>query len=125
PHSWEHTYVCLGRSPAPYVYLARRPPATALATFGPIRAGLRAGEAVRRLNDWFKLRDCPQSQALHFADQADLFAAKHAAGCMRLELGTCLGPCAGACTRAGYTLQVRAARAFLTGRDVRLLEELQ
>ena len=65
-------YVCLGRRPAPYVFLAGRPPATAFASFGPVPAGRRAGEAVRRLNDWFRLRDCPQAQEMVFADQGEL-----------------------------------------------------
>jgi excinuclease ABC subunit C len=117
PHSWQHTYVCIGRAPAPYVYLARRPPARVQECFGPIPAGGRAREAVRRLNDWFRLRDCAQKQALAFVDQAELFPVEHAPGCLRLELNTCLGPCAAACTRADYTQQVRAAAAFLGGSD--------
>jgi excinuclease ABC subunit C len=125
PHQGQHTYVCLGRAPAPYAYLVRRPPARAVATFGPIRAGPRAAEAVRRLNDWFRLRDCPQAQAMIFADEADLFPGDRAAGCLRLELATCLGPCAGACTRDAYAKRVRAARRFLTGEDMTPLAELE
>src|SRR5439155_12043903 len=98
PHQWQHTYVCVGRPPAPYVFLAHRPSAKAMASFGPILSGPRAREAVRRLNDWFQLRDCPQAQTMHFADQANLFAEEFAAGCLRHELGTCLGPCAAACS---------------------------
>jgi excinuclease ABC subunit C len=52
------TYICLGRKPAPYAFLARRPPAGALASFGPVPAGRKAREAVRWINDWFGLRDC-------------------------------------------------------------------
>jgi excinuclease ABC subunit C len=54
-------YVCVGRRPAPYVFFAARPPRTALAVFGPVPAGTTAREAVRRVNDWFRLRDCPQA----------------------------------------------------------------
>jgi excinuclease ABC subunit C len=117
PHRWQQTYVCLGRAPAPYVFLAPRPPLRAVACFGPIAAGLRAREAVRRLNDWFQLRDCPQAQVMAFADQADLFPVNHSPGCLRHELGTCLGPCAAACSRDRYAQNVRAAREFLAGRD--------
>ncbi len=56
PQRRRFTFVCLGRPPAPYLFLARRPPASTLACFGPIPLGLRAREAVRRLNDWFQLR---------------------------------------------------------------------
>src|SRR5260370_6816954 len=69
PQRRRFTFVCLGRPPAPYLFLARRPPASTLACFGPIPLGLRAREAVRRLNDWFQLRDCPQVQQMVFAHQ--------------------------------------------------------
>jgi excinuclease ABC subunit C len=120
-----HTHLCLGRSPAPYVFLMQRPPANVLASFGPIPGGEHAAEAVRRLNDYFGLRDCPQSQELAFADQADLFSADRSAGCIRYELGTCLGPCLGACSRGAYATRVRAARSFLTGTDASLLKKLE
>ena len=70
PNGWRYTYVCLGRRPAPYVYLAARPPASASAFFGPVPAGRRALEAVRRVNDLFQLRDCPQKQEMVFAGPA-------------------------------------------------------
>jgi len=125
PHSWRQTYVCLGRQPAPYAFLAQRPPGRALARFGPLQSRPQAREAVRRLNDWFRLRDCPQAQDMLFADQADLFPLDRPAGCLRHELGTCLGPCAGACSQGDYTNQVRAARAFLAGHDLTPLVHLE
>ena len=73
PGRRRHNYVCIGRRPAPYAFLAPRPPATAFACFGPIPAGHRAREVVRRVNDWFQLRDCPQSQEMVFADESELF----------------------------------------------------
>jgi excinuclease ABC subunit C len=79
---------------------------------------------VRRLNDWFGLRDCPQSQEMAFADQTELFPILRAAGCLRYEIGTCLGPCVGGCTRSGYSKSVRAARAFLAGTEIALLDQL-
>jgi excinuclease ABC subunit C len=121
PHRRRHTYVCLGRPPAPYLFLASRPSAHVLACFGPVPAGQRTREAVRRLNDAFGLRDCPQKQAMVFADQGEFFPEPRAAGCLRHEIGTCLGPCAAACTRADYAARVAAARAFLEGKDVSLL----
>jgi excinuclease ABC subunit C len=119
------SYVCLGRRPAPYAFLAGRPPSTALASFGPVPAGRRAGEAVRRINDWFRLRDCAQAQEMVFADQGELFPVVRAPGCLRYEIGTCLGPCTGVCTRAAYRDQVRAAQAFLAGTDDAPLTALQ
>lgn len=118
-------YICLGRQPAPYAFLTRQPPAGVLAVFGPIPGGRRALMAVRFLNDSFRLRDCPQTQQMVFADQAELFPVERRAGCLRYEIGTCIGPCLGACARADYSEQVRAATAFLAGTDLGLLETLR
>jgi excinuclease ABC subunit C len=106
------------------VFLARRPPRTALAFWGPVFANPRSREAVRRLNDWFKLRDCPEPQEMIFPEQGDLFPGIRPAGCLRLELGMCLGPCTGTCTRRDYQAQARLARAFLLGQDLTPLAEL-
>jgi excinuclease ABC subunit C len=125
PRGRRRTYVCLGRPPAPYAFLARRTPARVQASFGPVPAGRHAHEAVRRLNDWFQLRDCSQEQTMLFADQAELFPVLRGAGCLRHEIGTCLGPCAGACTRSAYADKVAAARAFLAGTDRTPLEVLE
>jgi excinuclease ABC subunit C len=119
------TYVCLGRRPAPHVFLARHPPAGVLATFGPVPSGWRAREAVRRLNDRFGLRDCPQAQELLFAEQVELFPVVRTAGCLRYELGTCLGPCLGACSSQAYRTQVDAAADFLGGADQTILQTLE
>jgi excinuclease ABC subunit C len=125
PHGRRLAFVCLGRRPAPYVFLAPRPSARYTACFGPVRAGRHAREAVRRLNDWFALRDCTQAQEMYFADQRELFPVLRSAGCLRYEIGTCLGPCAGACSRAAYAERVRAARAFLAGTDTSSLQTLE
>ncbi|HYT94719.1 MAG TPA: UvrB/UvrC motif-containing protein [Gemmataceae bacterium] len=125
PDGRRYSYVCVGRQPAPYVFLARTPPAKVLAAYGPVPAGRRAGEAVRRLNDWFRLRDCSQAQEMIFADQGELWVIERSAGCLRHEIGTCLGPCAAACSSAAYAVQVAAARAFLTGADKTPLNNLQ
>jgi excinuclease ABC subunit C len=125
PGRYHRTYVCVGRQPAPHAFVARRPPSGVVAAFGPIAGGRRAGEALRRLNDWFGLRDCPRSQAMVFADQGELFPVLRAAGCIRHEIGTCIGPCAAACTRAAYRERVQAARAFLDGKDMSCLDTLE
>jgi excinuclease ABC subunit C len=125
PHRRRRAYICIGRPPAPYVFLASKPPARFSACFGPVPSGEVAREAVRRLNERFGLRDCPQSQEMAFADQTELFPILRAAGCIRHEIATCLGPCAGGCTRRVYANQVRAAQAFLFGSDVSFLDQLQ
>lgn len=123
-HKWR-TYVCLGRKPAPYLFVTRRPSAGTAVLYGPVSAGRRTRDAVRWLNDAYRLRDCPQAQEMVFADQSELFPIVRAAGCLRLEIGTCLGPCAAACTRADYAAQADAARGFLEGTDLSELQRLE
>jgi excinuclease ABC subunit C len=118
PRHRRHTYVCVGRRPAATVFLSKRPPRTAFAAFGPVPSGFQASEAVRRVNDWFRLRDCPQSQEMTFADQPELFALPLSPGCIRHEIGTCLGPCAAVCSRDQYAANVRDVLAFLRGQHV-------
>jgi excinuclease ABC subunit C len=119
------TFVCLGRTPAPYSFLSRKITPRVQSVFGPIAASRNAREAVRCLNDWFKLRDCPQPQEMIFPDQGELFPGVRAAGCLRMEIGTCLGPCTGTCTRSDYQAQARRARDFLSGKDQTPLQQIQ
>jgi excinuclease ABC subunit C len=125
PYHRRRVYVCVGRRPAATIFLAKQPPRTAFARFGPVPAGLQAREAVRRLNDWFRLRDCPQAQKMSFADQPELFALPLAAGCIRHEIGTCLGPCVAACSRDDYARNVQAVLAFLRGEDAAPLTAIE
>lgn len=120
-----HHYVCVGKSPAPHVYAATKPTGKELGVYGPFVRWYRTEEAVRRLNHWFKLRDCPQSVAMNFAEQGELFDPGRAAKCLRYELGTCCGPCAGGCTRKDYAAGVRGAKAFLDGRNRSVLKKLK
>jgi excinuclease ABC subunit C len=125
PGLQRHHYLCVGKSPAPYVYVATKPTGKELGCYGPLVARPRSEDATRRLNDWFKLRDCPQTVPLAFADQPELFSQDRSAKCLRYEIGTCRGPCAGACTRREYGASVRAAKAFLDGRDRSVLGKLR
>ncbi|HEV2947743.1 MAG TPA: UvrB/UvrC motif-containing protein [Gemmataceae bacterium] len=118
-------YVCLGRQPAPYVYLSRRPAARLLGCFGPVPTGRRAQNAVRWINDLFQLRDCPQDVPMVFADQAQLFPVIRAPGCLRYEIGTCLGPCTGAGSKSAYSAKVKIAHSFLSGQSEILLARLE
>jgi excinuclease ABC subunit C len=126
PSNRRRVYVCVGRRPAATVFLAKKPPRTALAGFGPVPAGFQAREALRRLNDWFRLRDCPETQEMNFSDQLELFSLPLTPGCIRHEIGNCLGPCAAVCSRDEYAASVQALLAFLRGDDhspLRILEQ--
>lgn len=121
PGRVRHSYVCVGREPAPYVYVTNRPTGKELAAFGPLVGQKHLSDAARRLNDMFGLRDCSQRQPLHFADQLELFESERTPGCLRFDIGTCCGPCVAAVTRAGYRVRAREAADFLAGSDLKPL----
>ncbi|WP_153555546.1 GIY-YIG nuclease family protein [Roseimaritima sediminicola] len=125
PKRQRPVYLCLGRAPAPYFFLTRLPPKDYVACEGPFHGAGRMGHAVDVLNKHFKLRDCSSQQAMHFADQLSLFQLDHRPGCLRLEIGSCLGPCAAACSRSQYDAQVAAAKSFLEGMNAEILDDLQ
>ncbi len=60
-----------------------------------------------------------------FTDQLRLWEEMGPAACDRMDMGTCLGPCAGGCSREKYGGYVRRVKSFLNGRDVRLLGRLE
>ncbi len=83
--------------------------------YGPFPAPLRVRELVREVADLLELRDCARTTPVRFADQLDLFGALHTPLCLRADVGRCLGPCAGRCTRAEYVTRIQATRRFLGG----------
>lgn len=94
--------------------------------YGPFHGQRRLEESLRELSDALGLRDCRLTQRVIYADQAELFSiAPRTPGCIRLEIGRCLGPCAGACTASAYDERVRLARAFLDGRSDGPLDTLR
>jgi excinuclease ABC subunit C len=119
------SYVCIGRQPAPYVYVAPAPSRRTDTVYGPLRGAGRLQDAVRRLNDSLGLRDCPEHVPMVFANQLEIFAEQRTAQCLRYEMQNCLAPCMGACTTADYTKQVGAARSFLQGKDISLLQRYE
>jgi excinuclease ABC subunit C len=125
PGLQRHHYICVGKSPAPHVFITNNPTGKELAIYGPLVVRPSSEDAARRLNDWFKLRDCPQTVTLGYSDQPELFPQERSPKCLRFELGTCAGPCVAACSRQDYGAGVRAAKAFLDGRDRTILAKLK
>lgn len=123
PRRHRRCYVCVGRRPAPYAHVVTKPPRHG-ECFGPVPGLGRARQAARRLNDWYRLRDCPRPQRMRFAGQKELFALELAPGCLRHEIGQCLAPCAAECSRREYGFHVEAVLDFLKGKDRTPLEEL-
>jgi excinuclease ABC subunit C len=125
PRRQRRWLICVGREPAAHVFISPRPTRTALHVFGPVPVARMASEAVRRLNDWYGLKDCPSPQVMHFREQQELFPLVRVPGCLRHEIGTCLAPCAAACTQDEYTAQVQGVVNFLRGQDLTPLRELE
>jgi excinuclease ABC subunit C len=107
-------YLCLGRTPA-YFFTSATPKQNCIGVEGPFYGAARMRLAVDSLNKVFKLRDCSEKQVFNFSEQMQLFEMEYRPGCLRLEVGTCVGPCAAACTRGQYDAQVNAAESFLDG----------
>jgi excinuclease ABC subunit C len=125
PRRLRQAYVCIGRGPAAYVYLAARPSRRDDEVFGPVRGHRRYRRAVRMLNDCLGLRNCSGSVPVAFSEQLQLFGEDRSARCLRYEFGTCLAPCAAACSSREYGRRVRGARDFLQGTDLSLLHRLE
>lgn len=116
PQRQRPVYLCLGRKPAETFFIANSPPTSDLvAVEGPFYGAGRMGRVVDALNKTFRLRDCSNQINFVYADQLSLFDLQPRAGCLRLEIGTCLGPCAAACTRQEYLRRVNEAESFLDG----------
>jgi excinuclease ABC subunit C len=125
PGRFRRVYVCLGRGPAPYAYVAPQPNERAQQSFGPVPSKRRLGDALRQVNKWFRLRDCTDRVAMVFADQLELFATERRPQCTRFELGTCPAPCAAGCTSGDYAVNLAAAKQFLEGTNTELLDQLE
>lgn len=120
-------FIKLTRGAAPKLLAVRGPGGDDSAVYyGPFHGAQRLQEALRELSDVLGLRDCRLTQRVVYADQAELpIAPARTPGCIRLEIGRCLGPCAGACTASAYAERVRMARAFLDGESDGPLDALR
>jgi excinuclease ABC subunit C len=118
-------YLYLTAGPAPHFAVANEVPRGCSIWFGPLPGIKRHREAVEQLNRRFLLRDCSQKTPMRFADQRDLFPGGRIPGCLRFDLGTCLGPCAGLCTSRRYSQAVQRALRFLRGEDQSMLTGLE
>ena len=126
PTRMQPAYLCVGGAPAPNIRLARRLTGKFLHAFGPISGTNRLRGAIECLNHVFKLRDCPDKTKFEFQNQSFLFDDDPAtAKCIRYELGTCPGPCAGMCGSGDYSDLVHQAVQFLNGGRPEVLQALE
>jgi excinuclease ABC subunit C len=94
--------------------------------FGPFHGAAQLEEALRELNDVLGLRDCRVDQPMHFSDQRELpVAPARTPGCIRHEIGKCLGPCVAGVTQRKYRSRVTIAREYLEGRHDAPVETLR
>lgn len=92
--------------------------------YGPFGSTGRVREGVRVLNDLLGLRDCPPKMPMVFADQGDLFAEPRQAGCLRYDIGQCLGPCAALVTQEKYRAAAWQAVSFLEARAIHPVDRI-
>ena len=125
PERRQPGFVCLGKGAVPSIYYSSTSPGDASTSIGPIAGRGELRDAVTSMNYVFQLRDCPDRTKMRFSNQLQLFDDGVAAGCLRYELLSCPGPCAGGCSIAAYEHNVKMARRFLDGRDMTILARLE
>ena len=113
-----YAFIKISAPPAPKLVVVR----TATGTdhtetyYGPFHGARQLEEATRELSDALGLRDCAKDVPMRFSDQGELFGApQRTPGCIRFEIGKCLGPCIGGTSIAQYDERVRLARRQLAG----------
>ncbi len=104
--------------PAPKIFVGSGAGNKSTRHYGPFTSRTRVVDAIKVLNDLMQLRDCSVSQPITFAEQGDLFGPSLRAQCLRHELGTCTGPCAGFVSEDDYRRRVDTAIDFLEGRGI-------
>ncbi len=112
-----YAFVRITRGPAPKFQVVRSAAADDHGVyFGPFSGALQLENALRELNDVLGLRDCASDTRMYFADQGELpVAPPRTPGCIRHEIGRCLGPCVAATTVSEYASRLELAREFLEG----------
>ena len=115
PVKRQPAFLCISGGMAPNVYFTRRVSAKSQFSIGPISGTGRLRAAIESINQVFRLRDCPDKTKFRFNEQLQLFDNPTSAKCIRYELSSCPGPCAGLCGRKTYLGQVQQAMDFLIG----------
>lgn len=115
PVKRQPAFLCISGGMAPNVFFTRRVSTKSEFSIGPISGTGRLRKAVESMNQVFRLRDCPDKTKFSFNEQQQLFENPSSAKCIRYELSSCPGPCAGLCGRKDYAANVQQAMDFLIG----------
>lgn len=97
----------------PRLYLARKVKKDGSLYFGPYTSGAAVWGTIRFLNTTFQIRDCK-----------DAFFASRKRPCMTHQIGRCTAPCVDYVNEEQYGADVKAAVAFLRGRDKAVVRDL-
>jgi len=125
PQRQRSVFLCLGRKPAETFYVSRDVDPKAVAWEGPLMGANRVTRVAEVLNRFFQLRDCSEKTKFQFSGQLQLFDLEIRPGCVRHEIGNCVGPCVQGCSRSTYQKQVDLATDFLLGRDESILVQIE
>jgi len=121
-----YAFVALTREPAPRLVVLRGTGGKGESVvYGPFTGATWLREALRELSDSLGLRDCTHDRRMRYSDQQEIFTLPpRTPGCIRFEIGKCLGPCIAAPSAAAYREKVVQARAFLDGTNDGPIERL-
>ena len=120
-----YAFVKITNETAPRVLAVSRIARDGASYFGPFPRVGAVARTVRELGQTLGLRDCPGTTPVYFGDQLEMFSGGRPPRCLRAELRTCLAPCCGRPTAMEYKGAVDIARAFLEGRTVGPLGDLE
>lgn len=123
--SREPGFLYLTDGEAPHFRFSIRVPTRAKRVWGPLPNLPSLRTAADQLNLMLQLRDCPSQVRMSFADETRVFETRLEPQCLRGEIGTCLAPCAGLCSRRAYHAQVRRAVQLLDGLNAAPLDDVQ
>ena len=124
PTKRQPAFICFSRGAAPNAFFTRQVTDKASLALGPIAGTGQLRAAVESINQCFLLRDCPDKTKFEFNNQQTLFEVPKTAKCIRFELGSCPGPCAGNCSSREYQSNVDRAIEFVLGNDSSILKLL-
>ena len=112
-----YAFVAISREPAPRLVVLRGTGSRGESVvYGPFTGALWLRDALRELSDALGLRDCTHDRRMKYSDQQEIFTLPpRTPGCIRFEIGKCLGPCVSAVSARLYHDRVLEARAFLDG----------
>jgi len=118
-------FIKITRELAPRVLAVSRVLPDGATYFGPFPRPKFLALTLGELSYVLGLRDCPGSVPIVFGDQLEIFERGPRPRCIRVQTGSCLGPCAGSCFSHEYQRKVEVARQFLEGRSRKPLALLE